>query len=148
MPAKFQASNASLAVRTAEAHLRRIGTHFDENLFRIAISQGIRNAKIEGRCQIVRSDGAVWCYDGAHTMESIDQSSKWFCSVVDSLHGVDLRLILVFNQPKRDYLKLLDILLGNLKKRHIEFDLAFFTTNQLDLEDVCSTGMYIYDEFY
>lgn len=98
----FQKDNASLAVAVASAHLQKLGYGDDFSTggeLPIEFLRGLKEVQLEGRCQFIDEGMINWYVDGAHTLDSIAETAKWFATHLDS-RGADSMLI--FNQQARD----------------------------------------------
>lgn len=129
----FQRTNAAVAVKIAEAHLKHLGVDVDVNVsLPDLFVAGLESARWDGRCQVIRNskgyDRISWYIDGAHTIESIDGASTWFKSVTTKR---DLPRVLLFNQQSRDNAgELLEKLFQNVSSSpSAKFDHVVFTTN-------------------
>lgn len=98
--ADFQKKNASLAVALAETALLELGA-LDEPLDAKNLPQtfrdGLEKTVFRGRCEIKTEENVTWHIDGAHTLDSLKESSKWFMSASTSSRP----RILIFNQQGR-----------------------------------------------
>jgi folylpolyglutamate synthase len=87
LPAEFQMGNASLAVAVAREHLKILGVELGPaNLAEDLpdkFVKGLGEVVWAGRCQIEKRGSTEWCIDGAHTVESLEASGKWFAGRVD-----------------------------------------------------------------
>ncbi|KAH9892125.1 FolC bifunctional protein [Xylariomycetidae sp. FL2044] len=174
----FQVYNQALAIAAAAEHLRvlaaedcggttkpgmeekeQIADPFfssssssSDSSFRTML-QGIRQARLRGRCE-TRRDGAItWFIDGAHTAESLGEAGRWFAGATAAVEKkTTTRRVLLFNQQERDAAKLLGSLYESLalipyqphgsggsssspsqkKEKEKIFDLAVFTRNEID----------------
>ncbi|OTA84792.1 hypothetical protein M434DRAFT_400344 [Hypoxylon sp. CO27-5] len=140
---EFQKYNQALALRAASEHLRILGGKPDtqageEKLSALAerYSDGLRSARLRGRCE-TREDGNItWFIDGAHTAESLEEVAKWFAGKRKALPD-DAKVVLLFNQQERDVTRLLRTLLEGIRrvpgapKESEIFDYAIFTRNDL-----------------
>jgi folylpolyglutamate synthase len=128
----FQKDNASLAVAVAGAHLKKIGFKdvLTGNKLYMEFLRGLEQVKWEGRCEVIKEGNIEWCIDGAHTMESIDTTAKWFADKLE--RGTKGQAMLIFNQQDRDGAALALALHLGLERatgaRHI-FSNAVFCTN-------------------
>lgn len=129
----FQRKNAAVAVKIAQAHLKKLGVHIesDDELPQQFI-QGLEAARWDGRCQIINNysgyDRISWFIDGAHTLESINGASQWFKNAATKR---DIPRVLLFNQQSRDNAgELLEKLYQNIyASPSLKFDHVVFTTN-------------------
>ncbi|KAI1495514.1 FolC bifunctional protein [Biscogniauxia marginata] len=140
---EFQKYNQALAAAAAREHLRILGGGPEAQQpgslagLPAFVLDGLRRAKLRGRCE-TREDGDVtWLIDGAHTAESLDEVGRWFALKRRGLPGT-ARTVLLFNQQERDAPALLRRLLGSIRG-NLEtqapgdaiFDEAVFTRNEL-----------------
>ncbi|KAF2275791.1 bifunctional protein folC [Westerdykella ornata] len=111
LSAAFQKVNASVAIAAAAVHLRRLGhTSISDPLSSNPIPlppefvRGLEQVKWPGRCETRRESGVAWYLDGGHTLESIEETGKWFAEQISSPSGSQTspRRILIFNQQTRD----------------------------------------------
>jgi folylpolyglutamate synthase len=128
----FQKDNASLAVAVAGAHLSKIGIHnvLLGNSLPEKFAKGLKQVRLEGRCEVRSESNIDWCIDGAHTIGSINATAEWFAR---KLQGSGQRqAMLIFNQQERDGAALVLALHLALERatgmRHI-FSNAAFCTN-------------------
>ncbi|OTA63997.1 FolC bifunctional protein [Hypoxylon sp. EC38] len=140
---EFQKYNQALALRAASEHLRMLEGRPDtqageEKLSALAerYSDGLRSARLRGRCE-TREDGDItWFIDGAHTAESLEEVAKWFAGKRKALPD-GAKVVLLFNQQERDVTRLLRTLLEGIRRvpgatMETEiFDYAIFTRNDL-----------------
>ncbi|KAI0881247.1 FolC bifunctional protein [Annulohypoxylon maeteangense] len=134
----FQKYNQALAVLAAGEHLRVLGMKPDAKVGEDGLavwgelfSDGLRQAKLGGRCETMVRRGIAWFVDGAHTAESLEEVAKWFAAKRKSLPD-NAKVVLLFNQQERDVVKLLGGLLEGIKRvlnMSEIFDLAIFTRN-------------------
>jgi folylpolyglutamate synthase len=129
----FQKDNASLAIAVAEAHLKKIGftEDLDSGKLPDKFVRGLEGVKWEGRCEVRKEGNIEWCIDGAHTLDGIETTARWFA---EKLHGVPKgESMLIFNQQTRDAPALVWSLHLNLQQatgaRHIFSNAAFCTNN-------------------
>jgi folylpolyglutamate synthase len=130
---EFQKDNASLALAVAAAHLQKIG--FEDilggNRMSMEFRRGLEQVKWEGRCEVIREGNIEWCIDGAHTMESIETTAKWFAGKLG--RRTKGQAMLIFNQQDRDGAALALALHLGLERltgaRHIFSNAAFCTNN-------------------
>ncbi|KAI1392906.1 FolC bifunctional protein [Hypoxylon trugodes] len=140
---EFQKYNQALALKAANEHIRVLsgkleGQPEDESLVALGerFSEGLRLARLRGRCETREDRGIDWYIDGAHTADSLEEVAKWFAGKYKSL-APGTRVALLFNQQERDVAKLLGSLirgirqeLGYSEDRSIFTD-AIFTRNDL-----------------
>ncbi|KAI2622495.1 FolC bifunctional protein [Hypoxylon sp. NC1633] len=140
----FQKYNQALAVRAADEHLRVLSgelgarTGADETLDVLGarFADGLRAARLRGRCE-TREDGEVtWYIDGAHTAESLEEAARWFAGKLRALAN-NTKVVLLFNQQERDVAGLLRSLFKGIERGDEDvlpetvFDGAIFTRNDL-----------------
>ncbi|OWB69207.1 hypothetical protein B5S30_g4609 [[Candida] boidinii] len=138
---EFQYQNASIAIEIVKAHLDTLGfrnLNIEEEELPENFVKGLEDASWPGRCQIIRENkdnseninnnehDITWFIDGAHTKESIQSGSKWFCQVTNP----NKKRVLLFNQQTRN----VDVLISELYNQvytnsNLKFDHAIFTTN-------------------
>lgn len=133
----FQYQNASLAIKIATLHLKKLGfpndnlpTFNDEGYLNDDLPdqfiKGLQNVVWPGRCQLISSDPRLnWYIDGAHTIESIKVASNWFKQTMDKKRVN----VLLFNQQSRENSDELLTTLFNILSPDVKFDHAVFTTN-------------------
>lgn len=116
----FQKDNASLAVEVAKEYMSAIGAveRADNIPLDPEIREGLKKASLPGRCQILEDGNVTWHVDGAHTIDSLQETGKWFGSrvlgrtkVTDPLSAT----MLVFNQQDREPKPLLNALLKHVQ---------------------------------
>ncbi|KAL2201821.1 FolC bifunctional protein [Sarocladium strictum] len=121
----FQRYNQALAVLAVRKHL---GLEAEPLTTLQHVSpeevQGLKHARLRGRCEIVKQEDVTWYLDGAHTLESLEQVALWF----NASTPPDTESILIFNQQERDASHLLAHLLTTLN-RPGAFSHAVFTRN-------------------
>ncbi|CAI5756971.1 unnamed protein product [Candida verbasci] len=130
----FQKANAALAIRLACTQLTKFNVEnlltFDKegNIINIPkeFIQGLKSVNWPGRCQITKDGKITWYIDGAHTIESISASSKWF-KEEHSKNEKDKRLALLFNQQGRENYK--ELLTKLYNEVSLKFDDVIFTPN-------------------
>jgi folylpolyglutamate synthase len=139
LKADYQMSNASLAAAIASTQLRQLGCPGVPDLIenpRASLPEefkrGLKMVRWPGRSDIRRDtqSDTTWYLDGAHTMESIELSSRWFADEVKkSLYPK--RRVLIFNQQTRDAVGLSRALYQTLRPvlGDSPFQCAIFTTN-------------------
>lgn len=138
---EFQYQNASIAIEIVKAHLDTLGfrnLNIEEEELPENFVKGLEDVSWPGRCQIIRENkdnsdninnnehDITWFIDGAHTKESIQSGSKWFCQVTNP----NKKRVLLFNQQTRN----VDVLISELYNQvytnsNLKFDHAIFTTN-------------------
>ncbi|CAN3486275.1 folylpolyglutamate synthase [Diutina catenulata] len=140
LPGDFQRQNAALAVRLADAHLRKLGvpdlvSYSDDSSVDSLPSQfvdGLAQAEWPGRCQKISDapgyEHINWYIDGAHTLESIAKSSEWFGEEMAKSKKKNLK-VLLFNQQSRENAEALLEKLYDTVVPGVVFDHVIFTTN-------------------
>ncbi|KAH6609242.1 folylpolyglutamate synthase [Trichoderma cornu-damae] len=127
----FQKRNQALAVMAVREHLGMRESRPLENIPE-KMTEGLKEARLRGRCEVV-SDGTVeWLLDGAHTKDSLEEAAKW-CVRHHSSSGEDEPLVLVFNQQERDAAQLLADFVEAVEReagRGGMFRHAIFTRNE------------------
>ncbi|KAF9698778.1 hypothetical protein EKO04_003020 [Ascochyta lentis] len=147
LSADFQKINASVAIAAAAAHLRALGhtsvpdptksAHID---LPPQFVKGLEQVCCSGRCEIRREKDIAWHIDGAHTLESIEVTGRWFADQIASASAADtsqsrVPRVLIFNQQTRDASALARALYTALQSGITSgstspFTHVFFTTNQ------------------
>ncbi|XDG08554.1 hypothetical protein ABKA04_008169 [Annulohypoxylon sp. FPYF3050] len=137
---EFQKYNQALAVMAAGEHLRILegkpDTQSSETKLSVLgdrFSDGLRLARLRGRCETRQEGNFSWFIDGAHTADSLEEAAKWFAAKRKTLPN-DTKVVLLFNQQERDVAKLLGGLLEGIKRVLGEitiFDHAIFTRNDI-----------------
>ncbi|KAF2020347.1 FolC bifunctional protein [Aaosphaeria arxii CBS 175.79] len=111
LQAEFQKINASVAIAAAAIHLRLLGhddipdpTTTEHIPLPSKFVQGLEQVRWAGRCDIRREKNVIWHIDGAHTLESIEVTGRWFAEQVKATQnaGANVPRILIFNQQTRD----------------------------------------------
>ncbi|KAK6820482.1 hypothetical protein PG987_014882 [Apiospora arundinis] len=98
-------------------------------------AEGLRKARLRGRCETRQEDNVTWLIDGAHTAESLQEVARWFASKRSI--ATNTRHVLLFNQQERDAAKLLEGLYSGIQQNapssstEAVFDKAVFTRNEL-----------------
>lgn len=145
--AAFQKTNASVAIAVAAAHLRALGhTSVPDPTRTAAIElppefvRGLEQVRWAGRCEIRRESHLAWHIDGAHTLESIQVTARWFSEQIESSTSKPPSQsrqprILIFNQQTRDASALAKELYSTLQSSIASegaspFSHVLFTTNQ------------------
>ncbi|KAL7812966.1 FolC bifunctional protein [Trichoderma aethiopicum] len=132
----FQKRNQALAVLAVREHLGLgwDGDRLLENVTREMV-EGLREARLRGRCEVVDDGEAEWLLDGAHTKDSLDEVAKWAIQQQQQRRAsVDEPLILVFNQQERNIAQLLEDFVGACRReagREDVFRYALFTRNEV-----------------
>ncbi|UKZ90677.1 uncharacterized protein TrAFT101_005679 [Trichoderma asperellum] len=127
----FQKKNQALAVMAVKEHL---GMREGEPLANIPekMIEGLQEAKLRGRCEVVNDGTAEWLLDGAHTRDSLEEVAKW--AIQQQPASADESLILVFNQQERNISQLLADFVEATKReagRETIFHHAIFTRNEI-----------------
>ncbi|KAK7962230.1 uncharacterized protein PG986_003055 [Apiospora aurea] len=144
----FQKYNQALAVSAAREHLRVPAKQEQENnkndistavldfsSIPEEFVEGLRKARLRGRCETRQEDNVTWLIDGAHTAESLREVARWFASKRST--AANTRHVLLFNQQERDAAKLLEDLYSGIQQSASSpdttaiFDKAVFTRNEL-----------------
>ena len=125
----FQRNNQALAIMAVQEHL---GMNSDPATALRDISpemvEGLCEARLRGRCEVVEGPDATWLLDGAHTKESLEEVARWLSQSLEKHESV----ILIFNQQDRDARQLLAGFLdatGRETRRWDVFHHALFTRN-------------------
>ncbi|UKZ48979.1 hypothetical protein TrVGV298_003217 [Trichoderma virens] len=125
----FQKRNQALAVMAVREHLGMEQVKLEDIPQKMI--EGLQEATLRGRCEVV-NDGAVeWLLDGAHTKDSLEEVAKWS---VQSHLGSDESLILIFNQQERNITQLLEDFVEAARReagRENVFRYALFTRNEI-----------------
>ncbi|KAK1238267.1 hypothetical protein MKX07_006413 [Trichoderma sp. CBMAI-0711] len=132
----FQKRNQALAVLAVREHLGLGGGGGggDKPLEDVPMEmvEGLREAKLRGRCEVVDDGEAEWLLDGAHTKDSLEEVAKW--AIQQHRASADEPLILVFNQQERNIAQLLEGFVGACRReagREDVFRYALFTRNEV-----------------
>lgn len=137
---RFQKYNQALAVAAAKEHLRVLGaepgTSSPDDLQELpdGFADGLRRARLRGRCETVEEARTTWLIDGAHTAESLSEVAAWFAT--KRAANPDARHVLIFNQQDRDAAGLLESFYAALQSatgvsEGLLFDEAILTRNEL-----------------
>lgn len=129
MKGDFQKSNQALAVMAVREHLA-MNSDPAAALRDIPrqMVEGLREARLRGRCEVVEHEGITWLLDGAHTRESLEEAARWLSQSLKEHEPV----ILIFNQQERDAAQLLAGLLDAVNREARRGDVfrhALFTRN-------------------
>ncbi|KAJ4325942.1 hypothetical protein N0V94_000306 [Neodidymelliopsis sp. IMI 364377] len=147
LSAEFQKINASVAIAAAAAHLRALGhtsipdptksAHID---LPPQFVRGLEQVRWSGRCETRREKNVAWHIDGAHTLESIEVTGRWFAEQIASATTAvpsqsKVPRVLIFNQQTRDASALAKVLYTALQSgitcgSTSPFTHVIFTTNQ------------------
>jgi folylpolyglutamate synthase len=142
LSASFQKLNASVAIATAAAHLRALGhTSIPDPTSNPHIPlppefvRGLEQVKWAGRCDVRREKNVTWHIDGGHTLESIEETGRWFAEQIRASSAKPTHRILIFNQQTRDANALARGLFNSLQaglgsSDSKLFPHVIFTTNQ------------------
>lgn len=149
LSADFQKVNASVAIAAAAAHLRALGhasipdpTQSDHIELPTQFVKGLEQVRWSGRCEIRREKNLAWHIDGAHTLESIEVTGRWFAEQIESASAAattashsTIPRVLIFNQQTRDASSLAKALYTALQSgitsgSKSPFTHVIFTTNQ------------------
>ncbi|KAF2656738.1 FolC bifunctional protein [Lophiostoma macrostomum CBS 122681] len=142
LSASFQKVNASVAIATAAAHLRALGnesipdpTSNPHIALPSEFIRGLEQVRWAGRCEVRREKNVAWHIDGGHTLESIEETGRWFAEQIRTSSAKPIHRILIFNQQTRDanalargLFKSLHAGLGSAESKL--FPHVIFTTNQ------------------
>ncbi|KAM4058524.1 folylpolyglutamate synthase [Hirsutella rhossiliensis] len=95
--------------------------------------QGLREARLRGRCEVLEHADVTWLLDGAHTAESLAEVARW---LAQSLRPPAVEpIVLVFNQQDREAAPLLAALVAAVQRetgrQTLVFRHALFTRNDL-----------------
>ncbi|RFU76373.1 folylpolyglutamate synthase [Trichoderma arundinaceum] len=126
----FQKRNQALAVLAVREHLDIRENRPLENIPEKMI-EGLTEAKLRGRCEVVNDGTAEWLLDGAHTKDSLEEVAKW---AIQHHSGVDESLVLIFNQQERNITQLLRGFVEAVRReagREDVFLHAIFTRNEI-----------------
>ncbi|KAL7787387.1 FolC bifunctional protein [Trichoderma ceciliae] len=126
----FQKRNQALALMAVREHL---GMRENRPLEKIPekLIEGLREAKLRGRCEVVDDGTAEWLLDGAHTKDSLEEVAKWSIQHQSSAGESSL---LMFNQQERNATQLLADFIKAIQReagREDIFRYAIFTRNEL-----------------
>ena len=131
----FQKYNQALAVMAVREHL---GLRADDSALLQdtpeVILEGLGEARLRGRGEIVDDGDVRWYLDGAHNRDSIEGVATWLAREVEAGES----LILVFNQQDRDVSELLVDLIHAMEARLGRRDVfghALFSTNEIKRAD-------------
>lgn len=147
LSADFQKINASVAIAVAAAHLRALGhtsipdpTLTPHIELPLQFVKGLEEVRWSGRCEIRRETHIAWHIDGAHTLESIEVTGRWFAEQIASATATAasqsrVPRVLIFNQQTRDASTLAQALYTALQTGITSgstspFTHVIFTTNQ------------------
>lgn len=147
LSADFQKINASVAIAVAAAHLRALGHTSVPDPTKTAhidlppeFVKGLEQVRWSGRCETRRERNVAWHIDGAHTLESIEVTGRWFAEQIASVTAAAPSQsknprVLIFNQQTRDASALAQALHAALQSSITSgstspFTHVIFTTNQ------------------
>jgi folylpolyglutamate synthase len=129
---EFQKDNASLAIAVARSHLESLHVNpgsegeLDKNhpeWIPEKFKYGLKTVKWQGRCE-VRDEGNIrWLIDGAHTVDSIKETARWYQSKLKEAQNSSkppTATMLIFNQQDRDAVSLISALI-NTSRAHVRF---------------------------
>ncbi|KAI1378818.1 FolC bifunctional protein [Hypoxylon crocopeplum] len=136
---EFQKYNQAVALHAASEHLRILCDIPDTPGEKLAVlgerfADGLRQARLKGRCETQEDGNLTWFIDGAHTAESLEEVAKWFAEERKALPD-GAKVVLLFNQQERDVARLLGGLHEGIKRtqgsisKDTIFDSAIFTRN-------------------
>ncbi|KAI2622492.1 FolC bifunctional protein [Hypoxylon sp. NC1633] len=99
--ALFQKKNASLGIALAETALRKLDPNFTSgsSVLSKEFVDGIEQVIWRGRCEVKAEGPIFWHVDGAHTVDSLKMSTRWFAGECAKRTGPKA---LIFNQQGRD----------------------------------------------
>jgi folylpolyglutamate synthase len=121
----FQKDNASLAAAVASSYLQKwkISADISEpdqqqhgelpNPF----IRALEGAKLQARCEVRTEDNIDWLIDGAHTLDSIKATARWYSSKLnEALKSArpPTATMLIFNQQDRDANLLVSTLINSI----------------------------------
>lgn len=126
----FQKSNQALAVLATRTHLG-IAEEPSAALYDMpeAMTVGLKEARVRGRCEVIKQKDVDWLMDGAHTKESLEQVAGWLAHTIAPAESITL----IFNQQERNAGDLLRILMETIELRTGRSDViktAIFTRNE------------------
>nr|NP_595450.1 putative folylpolyglutamate synthase [Schizosaccharomyces pombe]O74742.1 RecName: Full=Probable folylpolyglutamate synthase; AltName: Full=Folylpoly-gamma-glutamate synthetase; Short=FPGS; AltName: Full=Tetrahydrofolylpolyglutamate synthase; Short=Tetrahydrofolate synthase [Schizosaccharomyces pombe 972h-]CAA21256.1 folylpolyglutamate synthase (predicted) [Schizosaccharomyces pombe] len=127
-----QLGNTSLAVSLVQEFYEKAGCPFDRDPYQDpAILDGLKYVKWPGRCQIEEINNIKWCFDGAHTKESLEATGLWLASKKNLYEDADARILLFNQQSRDDPIALLRSFLKGLESSGtgISFTHVIFSTN-------------------
>ncbi|KAL7817354.1 Mur ligase [Trichoderma gracile] len=128
----FQKRNQALAVLAVREHLGLGGGDKPLEDIPREMIEGLREARLRGRCEVVDDGQAEWLLDGAHTKDSLEEVAKW--AIQQHRASADEPLILIFNQQERNIAQLLEGFVGACRReagREDVFRYALFTRNEV-----------------
>ncbi|WBW71678.1 folylpolyglutamate synthase Met7 [Schizosaccharomyces osmophilus] len=97
-----QLSNAALAMEMVNEFIHKTKPSCPADFIKDpAVFDGLKNVQWPGRCQMETINGIQWCFDGAHTQESLEATGAWLASKRQQFQEAEAR-VLVFNQQSRD----------------------------------------------
>ncbi|EPX74256.1 folylpolyglutamate synthase [Schizosaccharomyces octosporus yFS286] len=97
-----QLGNAALAMEMVNEFIHKTKPSCSINLNKdSAVFDGLKDVQWPGRCQMETIDGIQWCFDGAHTQESLEATGVWLASKRQLFKEAEKR-VLIFNQQSRD----------------------------------------------
>ncbi|POR38030.1 MICOS complex subunit MIC60 [Tolypocladium paradoxum] len=125
----FQKYNQALAVMAVREHLA-MNSDPAAALRDIPreMVEGLREARLRGRCEVIENEDVTWLLDGAHTRESLEEVARWLSQSLKKHETV----IMIFNQQERDATQLLAGLLDAINRESRRGDVfrhALFTRN-------------------
>ena len=111
----FQKDNASLAIAVAMSHLRNMGiTEGVPSLKELLtskgrlpprFSKGLETVSWPGRWEVRKEGNIEWLIDGAHTIDSIEATARWYVEKLKHAMAEEVAptaTMLIFNQKDRD----------------------------------------------
>ena len=128
----FQKYNQALAVMAVREHL---GMETDDASSLLdtpeVMIEGLREAKLRGRGEMVQRGEVKWYLDGAHNRDSLEGVAMWLARELEP----DESVVLVFNQLDRDVSELLATFIEAIRihtGRRDVFSHALFTSNDVE----------------
>ncbi|BFZ65382.1 Folylpolyglutamate synthetase [Saitoella coloradoensis] len=141
LPAVFQQSNASLAMKLVASHLPHVGLPTPDLTQDLPeeMVRGLERVNWPGRCDVRVEGETEWCLDGAHTIESLEAAGTWIATRfsqddTDGSRKSRRKRVLVFNQQTRNATDLLTTLYTTIRTTLSTptdpiFDTVIFCTN-------------------
>lgn len=126
----FQKDNASLALAVTASHLQSLGVFekadaVGQSLHDIPdkFIQGLATVKWQGRCEVRDEGNICWLIDGAHTIDSIKETARWYHTKLEQAIASatpPTATMLIFNQQERDAGSLINTLLLSIESSQPE----------------------------
>ena len=84
-PSSIHRNNAALAVALANSFLHKHDETPSMNYSRISeeVIRGLRQARLLGRCQLLKEGLKEWYLDGAHTEDSLAVAGQWYAKTIN-----------------------------------------------------------------